>query len=112
MFLESSADIDALVQLLSVSCLTVAALAGTMILHLMSGLNPRLNLALNGSLLVIWTLGFSLLAWWSSGTLGHVCNKANWQDETGIMVCRIYKALFAFSLLGLYVLHRLRLSGT
>lgn len=32
--------------------------------------------------------------------MSHVCNKSNWEDETGIMVCRIYKALFAFTLLG------------
>jgi hypothetical protein len=34
-----------------------------------------------------------------AGTLGHVCNTANWGSEAGIMVCRIYKALFTFTLL-------------
>ena len=72
-------------------------------LHCCCGLNPRLNVCLNGCLLVLWSVSFALLSWWSSGTLSHVCNKSNWEDETGIMVCRIYKALFAFTLLGLYV---------
>jgi hypothetical protein len=34
-----------------------------------------------------------------AGTLGHVCNSANWGSEAGIMVCRIYKTLFTFALL-------------
>ncbi|KAH7018690.1 hypothetical protein B0J12DRAFT_415604 [Macrophomina phaseolina] len=87
--------------LLAVSVLTVFFLSATLVQHCCCGLNPRLNLALNSILLVIWTLGFGLLSWWASGTLGHFCTRANWRDDDGIMVCRIYKALFAFSLLGL-----------
>lgn len=86
--------------LLTVSVLTVFFLSATLVQHCCCGLNPRLNLLLNSVLLVIWTLGFGLLSWWASGTLGHVCNKDNWRNGDGIMVCRIYKALFAFSLLG------------
>jgi len=86
--------------LLAVSLLTILSLSTTIVLHCCCGLNPRLNVCLNGCLLVLWSVGFALLSWWSSGTLSHVCNKSNWEDETGIMVCRIYKALFAFTLLG------------
>ena len=57
----------------------------------------------NGALAFIWLIGFSLLSWWMSGTLTHVCNVANWHEDAGIMVCRIYKSLFTFSLLGVYV---------
>lgn len=88
-------------QLLTVSFLTVFFLSTTIVLHCCCGLNPRLNLFLNSGLLAIWTVGFALLTWWSSSTLGHVCNKVNWHNSDGIMVCRIYKALFAFSMLGL-----------
>jgi hypothetical protein len=35
-----------------------------------------------------------------SGTLANLCDVEHWNEEVGIMVCRIYKALFAFSLLG------------
>ncbi|KAK5154642.1 hypothetical protein BJ546DRAFT_842485 [Cryomyces antarcticus] len=87
--------------LTAVSLLTVLALTATIILHCCCGLNPRLNIFLNSGLAVLWAVGFSLLSWWMSGTLTHVCNTANWHDETGIMVCRIYKSLFTFSLLGL-----------
>ncbi|KAL0256721.1 hypothetical protein SLS55_009118 [Diplodia seriata] len=87
--------------LLTVSALTVLFLSLTLVQHCCCGLNPRLNQVLNSGLLVLWTLGFALLSWWSSGTVGHVCNKTYWNDDDGIMICRIYKALFAFSLLGL-----------
>jgi len=86
--------------LLAVSLLTIIALSTTIVLHCCCGLNPRLNVCLNAGLLLLWSVGFALLAWWSSGTLSHVCNKSNWEDETGIMICRIYKALFSFTLLG------------
>lgn len=36
-----------------------------------------------------------------SGTLGHVCNTVNWGSPDGIMICRIYKALFSFTVTGL-----------
>jgi hypothetical protein len=88
-------------QLLSVSVFTILALSVTIVLHLLYGLNPKLNLYLNGGNLVLWTLGFALLSWWSSGTLGHVCTISKWEDVTGIMICRMYKALFAFSMFGL-----------
>ncbi|KAK4989709.1 hypothetical protein LTR50_003034 [Elasticomyces elasticus] len=65
------------------------------------GLNPRLNIALNSTLSAMWITGFGMLAWWMTGTLTHFCDVQTWNDETGIMVCRIYKALFTFSLLGL-----------
>ncbi|KAK7535254.1 uncharacterized protein J3D65DRAFT_630602 [Phyllosticta citribraziliensis] len=86
--------------LLCVSILTVLALIATMIAHCIGGLRPQFNLALNGGLVLLWSLGFGLLAWWSSGTLGHVCSVARWGGEDGVMVCRTYKALFAFAMLG------------
>ena len=47
----------------------------------------------------MWIVGLGLLGWNVAGTLGHVCNTANWASPQGIMVCRIYKALFTFTLL-------------
>lgn len=87
-------------QLLAVSLLTILFLSATIVLHCFYGLNPLLNTILNSLLLTLWTVSFGLLSWWSSSTLSHVCNRANWDDETGIMVCRVYKALFSFSLFG------------
>ena len=83
------------------SLLTVAFLSATIVFHLFTGLSPRVNLGLNGLLFVLWAMGFGMLAYWMAGTLTHYCDILNWTDGTGIMVCRIYKSLFTFTLLGL-----------
>lgn len=88
-------------QLLAVSVLTIISLTLTITLHIRHGLNPYLNLMLNGSLAVLWAVSFSLLAWWSSATLASACAVENWESELGQSVCRTYKALFSFALLGL-----------
>ncbi|EMC99562.1 hypothetical protein BAUCODRAFT_63557 [Baudoinia panamericana UAMH 10762] len=87
--------------LASASLFSIAALLTTMVLHCCIGLNPRLNIAINGFLLILWALSWSLLTWYMSGTLAHECDAAHWHEEIGMMVCRIYKALFTFTLLGL-----------
>ncbi|KAF1925072.1 uncharacterized protein M421DRAFT_264261 [Didymella exigua CBS 183.55] len=87
--------------LLAVSTLTTLSLAVTVLLHIRHGLNPYLNLMLNGSLAVLWTVSFSLLAWWSSATLASACAVETWDSSLGQTVCRTYKALFSFALLGL-----------
>lgn len=50
---------------------------------------------------MLWALSFSLLAWWSSATLASACSPSSWENELGQSVCRTYKALFSFALLGL-----------
>ena len=42
----------------------------------------------------------SLLGVSMSGTLKHTCSIENWGNETGILVCRIYKVLFTFTVTG------------
>jgi hypothetical protein len=70
-------------------------------MHCCIGLNPRLNLFINSALWAVWAAGFGMLWWWASKTLFNRCDVEHWEGETGIMVCRIYKALFAFGMLGL-----------
>lgn len=36
-----------------------------------------------------------------TGALGHTCSAANWGNNDGIMICQTYKALFAFTVIGL-----------
>ncbi len=50
--------------------------------------------------LLLWTIGFALLAWNMYGTLSHSCSKTNWANDDGMMVCRIYKAFFSFVVIG------------
>lgn len=92
---------DQTLQLMTVSLLTIASLTTTIILHFFYGLNPTLNTVLNSTLALLWAVSFSLLTWWSSGTLAHICNKDSWDSDLGLSVCRLYKALFSFSLFGL-----------
>ncbi|KAF7196541.1 hypothetical protein HII31_02269 [Pseudocercospora fuligena] len=86
--------------LTSASLFSIAALTFTILLHCFSGLNPRLNLAINGFLLILWTLSWCLLTWYMSGTLSNMCDIDHWNEDIGIMVCRIYKTLFTFTLTG------------
>lgn len=88
-------------QLLAVSLLTLLSLTFTIILHFRQGLNPSLNLALNGVLAVLWSVSFALLAWWSARTLASACAVKEWESEMGSGICRTYKALFSFALLGM-----------
>lgn len=85
---------------------TIAALTLTIVLHCCMGLNPRLNLLINTILFALWTAGFGMLNWWASKTIFHTCDAENviGANEAGRMVCRIYKALYAFGFLGLYVI--------
>lgn len=83
------------------SLASIAALLFTIVMHCCIGLNPRLNIVINSFLLVLWTVSWALLTWWMSGTLANTCDKAHWNEDVGVMICRIYKALFAFAFLGL-----------
>ena len=58
---------------------------------------------MNGCLTVLWMLGFGLLVWNLSQTLTHKCVILNWGSQAGVMVCRLYKALTAFTVTGVYV---------
>jgi len=88
-------------KLMAVSLLTITSILITFVLYFCRGLNPGVNLVANTALGVLWALGFALLSWWASSTIAHGCNVHNWENEAGIMVCRLYKALFTFGLLGL-----------
>ena len=88
-------------QLTAASLFSVASLSLTILLHSFTGLNPRLNIALNAFLTILWALSWSLLTWYMSPVLSNVCDVAHWNEDVGIMVCRIYKALFTFTLTGL-----------
>jgi len=87
--------------LLAVSSLTNVSVLFTAFFYHYRQLRPRLSSMINIFLTLLWMLGFALLTWNLSGTIKHKCNIDNWTHETGIMVCRIYKALEAFTITGL-----------
>lgn len=86
---------------MAASFLTVIALVLTFIIHVCAWLSPLFNMILNIPILILWTTGFILLVWNMYGTLAHSCSKANWASSEGMMICRIYKALFSFVVIGL-----------
>ena len=87
--------------LLSASLASIVALTVTIFLHCLLGLNPLLNIGINALLAVLWALSFGLLTWYMSDTLGDACDKEHWNEDVGVMVCREYKALWTFTLVGL-----------
>ncbi|KAE8374983.1 hypothetical protein BDV26DRAFT_24639 [Aspergillus bertholletiae] len=72
----------------------------TTITHCCYGLSPRLSLLSNTICLLLWLISLGLLSWSMSQTILTTCNATYWATSTGITVCRIYKALFAFTVLG------------
>lgn len=83
----------------------MASFIVTSFLHYQRSLKPLYNIFLNSFLNLLWITGSGLLVWNLSGTLSHRCDIDNWGSEAGVMVCRIYKALTAFAIIGLYVIH-------
>ncbi|RMY98152.1 hypothetical protein D0860_08558 [Hortaea werneckii] len=87
--------------LTAASLFSIAALSFTILLHCCIGLNPRVNILVNGFLTLLWGLSWCLLTWYMSDTLRNMCDVQHWHEDIGVMVCRIYKALFTFTLFGL-----------
>jgi len=86
--------------LLGVSGFTDLSVIGTAYFYHYRVLRPRLSSVINGVLSVIWLVALALLSWNLSGTLTNSCDVDNWSHDTGIMVCRIYKAMEAFTVAG------------
>ena len=91
-------------KLITVSLLTIVSYMITAVFYHQRTLRPNTSSLINGALTLIWILAFTLMVWNISGTLRHKCDIANWSHEIGIMVCRLYKALAAFTVTGLYVI--------
>ncbi|KAI6855847.1 hypothetical protein KC343_g4809 [Hortaea werneckii] len=87
--------------LTAASLFSIAALSFTILLHCCIGLNPRVNVLVNAFLTLLWGLSWCLLTWYMSDTLRNMCDVQHWHEDIGVMVCRIYKALFTFTLFGL-----------
>ncbi|KAF9888695.1 hypothetical protein FE257_008453 [Aspergillus nanangensis] len=72
----------------------------TSITHCCHGLSPRLSMTCNTILIILWIISLGLLCWCMSNTILTTCNATYWATSTGITVCRIYKTLFSFTVLG------------
>jgi hypothetical protein len=79
--------------------LTLLNLVFTYTLYCCGNLSPTLSLVFNFILFGLWTTCLGLLASNLQGILTTSCDIDHWGNNTGVMVCRDYKALFAFLVL-------------
>ncbi|KAL7273636.1 hypothetical protein RUND412_003495 [Rhizina undulata] len=82
-----------------VSAFTFLNILVSLVLLCWGRLPPRAVLATDGILLVFWVVAFALLARAMGQTITQSCSADNWGTDGGINICRMYKALFAFSCL-------------
>ncbi|KIW62972.1 hypothetical protein PV04_09856 [Phialophora macrospora] len=85
---------------LASTMLSLLSLFLTGILYTCFFLSPLFSLVLNVTILILYLVGYGLLTWNIYGTLGHTCSRANWASDDGMMICRTYKAFYAFELFG------------
>jgi hypothetical protein len=84
-------------QLLVTSLVTLFATTFTTFTHIFRTMTPRTSLIVNGLVFVLWIVGLALItSKIGSMVLGHKCSMPMWVTSTGVMVCRIYKALYSF----------------
>ena len=88
-------------QMWASALLTVVNLVLSAALHCCRYRSSFFSLSVNSLLLLLWALSFGLLSWNMSKTLSHTCITLDWGSDAGTMVCRIYKALYAFVVIGL-----------
>ncbi|KAJ5669636.1 hypothetical protein N7462_010706 [Penicillium macrosclerotiorum] len=72
----------------------------TAVINCACGLSTKLSIALNILLLILWALSLALLSYNMSGTILTKCTTTYWATSTALSVCRCYKALFAFTVVG------------
>ncbi|KAK4860858.1 hypothetical protein LT330_004589 [Penicillium expansum] len=83
------------------SGLSLLNLLLTSVIHCSCGLSTKLSISLNILLTILWALSLGLLSWSLSSTITTSCTTTYWGNSTGIAVCRSYKALFTFNIIGL-----------
>ncbi|MCJ1328054.1 hypothetical protein MMC10_004729 [Thelotrema lepadinum] len=87
-------------RLLAVSSYTVLSILITAFFYHTRSLAPKTSIWFTGSSTGLWLLTLGLLSWNLSNLLGATCDLEHWDHSTGIMVCRIYKALESFTVIG------------
>lgn len=87
-------------QLLITAVFSLLNVLFTAVLNCSCGLSPKLSIVFNILLLLLWLISLGLLSYSMSGTILTKCSAEYWANSTGISVCRSYKALFVFTVVG------------
>ena len=90
-----------MLQLLSVSTFTTAWILATVFFYHQRSFRPSLSAVANGGLTALWVLGFALLTWNIRPLLAKQCTPADWSGDIAMSICRLYKALESFAIIGL-----------
>ncbi|ETN46674.1 uncharacterized protein HMPREF1541_00861 [Cyphellophora europaea CBS 101466] len=86
--------------LITTSTLSLCAYLWASFTHLFRTMTPKISLATNTLLLLLWIISTALISRKISHmVLTNSCSLSMWRTDMGVMVCRIYKALFAFIIL-------------
>jgi len=84
-----------------VSVLSTAALSFEAIRNWPTAPPSNQNLIANGVLISLWALALGLLINSTKATMMTACSVQTWNNATGMMVCRLYKALFSFEIIAI-----------
>lgn len=85
------------------AALTIFNTIGSSFLICCGALSPLLVMIIDGILSLFWALVFGTLSRAMGKTTFETCNAANWGNSDGIIICHLYKSLFAFTALGWYL---------
>ncbi|KAJ5671810.1 hypothetical protein N7507_000937 [Penicillium longicatenatum] len=85
--------------LLIASILSLINIIFTSLINCACSLNTKLSIILNVLLLLLWALGLALISYNMAHTILTSCTTQYWGNSTGENVCRMYKALFTFTIL-------------
>ena len=70
--------------------------------HRVFQVSARLNLFVHLVILSLWCAAFGVLSWrLNKMVLSHTCSIKVWETSMGVMVCRLYKAMYSFSAISL-----------
>ncbi|KAK5451634.1 hypothetical protein LTS15_007894 [Exophiala xenobiotica] len=91
-----------LVFVLVVACISLLDQIAAIFRHKVFLVSARFNLFVHLVVLSLWCAAFGVLSWRLGGmVLSHSCTLKIWQTSMGVMVCRLYKAMYSFSAISL-----------
>ncbi|KAL6247321.1 hypothetical protein RBB50_005667 [Rhinocladiella similis] len=91
-----------LIFVLVVACIALLDQIVAIFRHRVFQVSARLNLFVHLVILSLWCAAFGVLSWrLNKMVLSHTCSIKVWETSMGVMVCRLYKAMYSFSAISL-----------
>ncbi|KAH7357352.1 hypothetical protein BKA66DRAFT_574513 [Pyrenochaeta sp. MPI-SDFR-AT-0127] len=80
--------------------LTMVALPVSGLLICLKKVRPLYNTLLNIFIGLLWVVAFILVTIRTHSAIGRSCSKSTWTNAEGVLICRLYKTLFACAIIG------------